>query len=311
MPRVSVIIPTRNRPEFLLAALRSVLCQSVTDLEAVVVDDGSATDLSPILDALDDGRIRYFKHESIRGEAAARNTGLLNARGAYLAVLDDDDEWLPDKLLRQLHLFSQSSGRVSCVYGGYATVRADDGQVLSYRVPTERGDLSRELLRRNVLGIPSTVMLKRECIERVGLCDEDIAYGVDHDLWIRVAQEYHFDFVSDIVARYTLHSGQMSKDAFLVAKGHGDLLRKYGARYRPDCRHDEIYFELGRQMCLRGHVAKGRMAFIRAIRVHPLAARPYVYLILSLGGPNSVLRFRALVSKLRRGKRADASYGEI
>src|SRR6185436_1915261 len=98
MPLVSVIIPTLNRPVFLQAALRSVLCQTSKDFEVLVVDDGSTIDVFPILKGLDDGRIRYFRHESNRGEAAARNTGIRNARGAYVAFLDDDDEWLPEKL---------------------------------------------------------------------------------------------------------------------------------------------------------------------------------------------------------------------
>jgi glycosyltransferase involved in cell wall biosynthesis len=307
VPLVSVIIPTLDRPEFLQAALRSVLRQTIADFELLVVDDGSAIDLVPFLDALDDGRIRYFRHESTRGEAAARNTGLLNARGAYLAFLDDDDQWLPDKLHQQLELFRRTSDRVGVVYGGYVMVRADDDRALSYRFPTERGDLSRELLRRNIPGnIPSTTMLRRECIERVGLYDEDIAYGADYDLSIRIAQEYHYEFVPDIVARYTVHEGQMSSDAFCIARGHGDLQRKYGARYQLDRPAQAwIHFNVGRQRCLRGHPAKGRQALLKAIRLHPLAARPYVYLALSLGGPRSVRRFRALMVKLRSGKPAD------
>jgi glycosyltransferase involved in cell wall biosynthesis len=312
VPLVSVIIPTLDRPEFLQAALRSVLRQTIADFEVLVIDDGSATDLLPFLNALDDGRIRYFRHESTRGEAAARNTGLLNARGAYLAFLDDDDQWLPDKLSRQLELFRQTSDRVGWVYGGYVMVRAEDGQVLSYRLPTERGDLSRELLQRNLPGnIPSTTMLKRECIERVGLFDEDIAYGVDHDLGIRIAQEYHFDFVPDVVARYAVHERQMSRDAFCVARGHADLLQKYGERYRRDRpAQGRIHFNLGRQMCLRGQAAKGRRAFLEAIRRHPPAPRPYVYLALSLAGPTGVMRFQALMAKLRRAKPADTSRAE-
>jgi glycosyltransferase involved in cell wall biosynthesis len=300
LPLVSVIIPTFDRPEFLKAALRSVMRQTLPDLEVVVVDDGSTADVLPVLNAVDDGRIRYFKHESNRGEAAARNTGILNARGAYLAFLDDDDQWLPEKLHLQLERFGRGSDRVGCVYGGYETVRAYDGQVVSRRLPTMRGDLSRELSRRNVIGIPSTVMLTRECIERVGLCDEAIAYGTDHDLWIRVARDYHFDFVANVVAQYSVHQSQLSHDAFVVAKGHADLLRKYGASYRRDHRHEgEIYFELARQICLRGDATEARRIFLKAIRVDPLAARSYVYHALSVGGPTAVSRFRALVAKLR------------
>jgi hypothetical protein len=172
--------------------------------------------------------------------------------------------------------------------------------VLSRRVPTKRGDLSRELRRSNILGTPSTVMIRRECLERVGLFDGNIAFGVDYDLWIRVAQEYRFDFVPDIVARYKVHEGQMTNDALVRAQGHADLLRKYGSRLRPDReRVGRIYFNLGRQMCLRGHSVEGRRAFLKALRTNPVNIRAYVYLALSLCGPMSVSAFRTLVGKIK------------
>jgi glycosyltransferase involved in cell wall biosynthesis len=300
MPLISVIIPTFERPEFLRAAICSVLRQTIKDLEVLVIDDGSAIDLPPLIDAFGDARIRYLRHDSNRGEAASRNTGILNARGAYLAFLDDDDEWLQEKLRLQIELFSHCPDTVGCVYGGYEAIRARDGEVLWRRVPTKRGDLSRELLQRNVLGIPSTVMLRRQCVERVGLFDEDIAFGLDHDLWLRIAHEYRFDFVPEVVARYTIHQRQVSNDAFVIAKGHADLLRKYGSRLRPDRRRvGRIYFSLGRAMCLRGLSASGRRALLKALRANPLNVRPYIYLALSLGPSGSVSRFRTLVAKIR------------
>jgi glycosyltransferase involved in cell wall biosynthesis len=306
MPLVSVIIPTLDRPEFLRAALRSVLSQTVADFEVLVIDDGSATNLLPVLDAFDDGRIRYFRHQSNRGEAAARNTGIRNARGAYLAFLDDDDEWLPGKLRLQLELFSRCPDIVGCVYGGHVRIRVRDGQELAREVPTKRGDLSSQLLERNIIGPPSTIMLRRECLERVGLFDEAIAFGVDYDLWLRVAQEYRFDFVPQIVARYAVHRHQMSQDPFVTAKGRDDLRRKYGSRLRRDrWREGEFYFSLGWQMCLLGHTVEARRAFWKALRFNPLQLRAYIYLAVSLGGPVSVSRFRALMGKIRGVSPAD------
>lgn len=300
MPLVSVIIPTLERPEFLQAALRSVLRQTVPDFEVLIVDDGSATAILPLLDALNDGRIRYFRHESNRGEAAARNTGILHARGAYVAFLDDDDEWLPDKLRLQLDLFSRQPDTVGCVYGGYVAIRARDGEVLWRRVPTKRGDLSRDLVRSNLLGAPLTVMLRRECVERVGLFDEDIAFGVDYDLWIRVAREFRFDFVPEIVARYTVHPGQLSNDAVVRATGHADLLRKYGSRLHPERRREgRIYFRLGLHMSLLGRTVDARRAFLRALRINPLDVRAYIYLALCLSSGSGVSRLRALMGKVR------------
>jgi glycosyltransferase involved in cell wall biosynthesis len=307
MPYVSVIVPTFDRPEFLQAAVRSVLNQTFSNLEALVVDDGSVPDLMPILDAFNDGRIRYLRHESNRGEAAARNTGILNARGDYLAFLDDDDEWRPDKLQLQLDVFTRSPREVGCVYGGYDAVRAADGQVLFRRFPSKRGNLSRELMRANIIGAPSTVVLTRECIDRVGLCDEDLAYGVDYDLWIRVARKYEFDFVCDTVTRYSIHKGQLTSDAARVVKGYSDLTQKYGSWLKQDRRLvASAYFELAMQQCLKGDGGKARRAFWKAIRLDPWDARHYVYLAsLSLAGPANASRFRAFVGRARGSKVTD------
>jgi glycosyltransferase involved in cell wall biosynthesis len=286
MPDVSVIIPTRERLDFLRVALRSVLDQTFSNLEAIVVDDGSVTDIRPTLRAFDDGRIRYFRHELNRGEAGARNTGILNARGDYLAFLDDDDEWRPDKLQLQLDLFTRSSRDVGCVYGGYEAVRAADGRVLYDRRPSWRGDLSSALMRKNVVGPPSTVVLTRECIERVGLCDESIAYGVDYDLWIRVAQRYRFECVDDVVVRYSLHDGQLTKDAVRVVKGHEELARKYGAPFNPDRREvASAYFNLGMLRCGEGDRARARRALWQTIRLDPRNPRRYVFFAVSLVSP--------------------------
>ena len=299
-PLVSVIIPTLDRPKYLAAAVNSVLRQTVQNFEVLVVDDGSSGALGPMLEAFDDGRIRYFRHDSNRGEAAARNTGIVNARGAYVAFLDDDDEWLPAKLSLQLERFSGCPDTVGCVYGGHEAIRARDGQVVSRQTPTKRGDLSRELLKANILGPPSTVMLTRACLDRTGLFDENITFGVDYDLWIRVAKAYHFDYVPDIVTRYTIHERQMSQDPFIVAKGHADLVRKYGARLLSDRRSEgNLYAALGWEMCKLGNGLEARRALLKALLCNPLNGRAYIYLAVSLGGSRTISGFRALMGKIR------------
>ena len=98
MPDVSVIIPTYDRSEFLRTAIASVLAQTLQDFEIIVVDDASADDTQEVVGNLDDGRIRYIRHEINKGVAATRNTGVLNSKGKYIAFLDDDDKWFPEKL---------------------------------------------------------------------------------------------------------------------------------------------------------------------------------------------------------------------
>src|SRR5690348_15078750 len=102
MPRVSVIVPVFNRAATIGRAVASVVVQTMADWELIVVDDGSADDPAGALAALSDARLRLLRHERNRGAAAARNTGIAAARAPLIAFLDSDDEWLPEKLARQV-----------------------------------------------------------------------------------------------------------------------------------------------------------------------------------------------------------------
>lgn len=116
-PRVSVILPTFNRATSLIAAARSVLQQSYRDLELIIVDDGSQEDIAAVAGALSDARVRYVRREQRGGSAAARNTGLAQARGAFIAFQDSDDLWLPGKLHRQVELLERYPEQVGAVFG--------------------------------------------------------------------------------------------------------------------------------------------------------------------------------------------------
>src|SRR4029453_10807567 len=104
MPTVSRVIPTRNRCKRLLRTLQSALSQRAVDFEIVVVDDGSQDDTYETVTRLDEPRVRVVRHESPKGESGARNRGIVDARGDWIAFLDDDDFWAPDKLSCQLEV---------------------------------------------------------------------------------------------------------------------------------------------------------------------------------------------------------------
>src|SRR3989442_437688 len=105
MSKVSVIIPTYNRAEFLGLALTSVLNQTFQDFEILIIDDNSQDSTQEVVTNFGDERIKYIRHDVNKRVAAARNTGVANSNGEYIAFLDDDDEWFPDKLQIQLDLF--------------------------------------------------------------------------------------------------------------------------------------------------------------------------------------------------------------
>src|SRR5262245_45342203 len=135
MSRVSVIIPTHNRADFLRGALSSVLNQTYQNFEIIVVNDASTDDTAKVVAAFEDERIRFIRHDTNKGGSAARNTGILASKCDYIAFLDDDDEWLPDKLRKQMEILLASPPEVAGVYTGCLDVDKTSGKVIRQRIP--------------------------------------------------------------------------------------------------------------------------------------------------------------------------------
>jgi len=227
MPKVSVIIPTHNRPAFLRRAIESVLRQTYEDFDIIVVDDASREDVQGIINDFHDSRIRLIRHEVSTGEAGARNTGILNSQGEYIAFLDDDDEWLPEKLALQVTILENNSPKVGGVYTGYMAVNFTEQQVLYRKVPSKRGDIYRDLLKRNVIDTPSTVLIRRACIEKAGLFDGAVFYGIDCDLYLRIAKHFHFEYLEAPLVKYHIHDDRITNNPEIVSKGLEAMSRKY------------------------------------------------------------------------------------
>ena len=212
LPVVSVIIPTYNRAHLLPRALESVLAQTDPDFEILVVDDASTDATHGVTTAYDDARIRYFRQPENRGVAAARNRGLREARGEFVAFLDSDDEWFPDKLALQVARFRELGPEAGLIYSGVETVR--DGGVRSIETPVFAGNIYRDMLLRNVIhGGGSNAMIRREIVRHVGYFDEGLPAIEDYDYWLRIARRYLVDFVEEPLIRYYDHEPAKAKDA--------------------------------------------------------------------------------------------------
>jgi glycosyltransferase involved in cell wall biosynthesis len=185
-PEVTVVIPTRNRAPLLEGALSSALAQEEVDIEVIVVDDGSTDETQAQLARVGDTRLRLLRHATPEGVARARNAALALAAGEWIAFLDDDDDWLPRKLRRQLD--AAAAAGASFAYG--AAIVADDGTGLRQEVPAPRADtIARDILARNVIpGGCSNAIARTELVRAVGGFDERLAMLADWDLWIRVLQ---------------------------------------------------------------------------------------------------------------------------
>ena len=292
MPKVSVIIPTRNRSNLLQVAITSVLNQTFQDFEIIVVDDASTDAIAEIVSGFVDDRIRYVRHQIGRGGSAARNTGIRNSNGEYVAFLDDDDEWFPEKLKLQIALLESSPRTVGVVYAGYWIVDRASGRINGQKIPEKRGDLSDELLAGNSVGGTSIVLARRECFDRVGLFDETLPSFQDYDLWIRISKEFHFDFIPSPLCNYYVHDNKISTDVEALRKGIEILLAKHGNS--PALRRylSYRYLFLGVNYCERGNARDGRGAFRNAIKLYPFGIRHYFNFCLSLLGARTFKRIK-------------------
>jgi glycosyltransferase involved in cell wall biosynthesis len=206
MPTVSVVIPAYNSGATIVATIESVLQQTYADYEIIVVDDGSTDDTRVRVDAFG-ARVRYA-YQSNSERSAARNHGIRLARGKYIAFLDADDQWLPDKLAKQVALLERKP-ELALVYcwanlidpAGYA--RGFIGQDF----PIEQAE-NCQAFEGLALGrsIPTlTVIVRAECLTTTGVFDENICYGEDWDLWLRFALQYPIGFVPEPLANYQLN----------------------------------------------------------------------------------------------------------
>ena len=277
-PAVSVVIPTRNRPRQVLRAVQSVVGQTWADLEIVVVDDASTSDVGDALAVLGEPRLRVLRHDQRRGACAARNTGIAAARGTYVALLDDDDEWLPTKIAVQVERFAASSPEVGLVYCGVEVVSEATGEIRRRTLPTGTPPAYGDLLRSTGFGA-SAAMVRRECFAVVGGFDQTLAGAQDRDMWLRIAKRYRLAYVPEALVRWYIHGEQITADLGAKITARRQLLRKYADDLR---RHPaalaRLLLSLGMMYGADAQRASAAWCFLRAIRRSPRDPVPYRHL---------------------------------
>jgi hypothetical protein len=216
-PSVSVVIPTRNREHLISDAVEMALAQRDVDVEVVVVDDASTDGTADVLAGIGDPRLRVVGRREQGRLAAARNSGIEAARGEWVALLDDDDVWSPDKL--RLQVAASAASGAGFAYGGAITVSTDLEPLHAWRQP-DPDLLLRELLAINVLPAgASNVLARTDLIRELGGFDVGLSHVADWDMWIRLAAASKGVSVPEVLVAYRLHSGQESdRGAEMVAE---------------------------------------------------------------------------------------------
>ena len=224
VPQVSVVIPTYNSATMVVQAVESVLSQTYHDFEILVVDDGSTDNTQQAIGRFGD-LVRYFKQKN-QGVSAARNAGIKQARGEYIAFLDSDDIWLPDKLAEQVPWLN-TDPNVGLVYCDWSVVSNGCVAHSSFlrHLPANSGDVFDDLIQSGFI-LTSGVVVRRACLDDVGDFDKSLTIAQDYDLWLRISYRWQVQLVSKCLFTKRNLAGSLSSSLSKTALERIALFKK-------------------------------------------------------------------------------------
>lgn len=289
-PKVGVVIAVYNSEKFVEEAIESILNQTYQDFEIIVVDDGSTDESADIIKSFNDKRIIYMYQEN-QGHADAKNKGVLRSKGKYKAFLDSDDVWLPEKLEKQVAILD-SNPEIALVYSDcyYADVR---GKVMARafkRAKPFRVAVFSQLFLSNFIPF-STVVVRKEIFEKVGLFNPKYFIAPDYDLFLRIAKHFKIEYVDLPLAKYRIHKANISKNFILNSQETIEILDKFlgenpGIRRRLGTKVNSRFYEahcsLARAYQFEKKFAESREEFITSAKYYPFGITSYIGYLCSL-----------------------------
>lgn len=236
---IDVVIPAYNAGQYITQTLQSVAKQDVPIANIIVVNDGSTDNTQVCVEAFIKANANLnivLINQANAGLSAARNAGIRHSKADFIAPLDADDLWKPNKLSSQLKLFADSGNpQLGVVYCAYELID-DAGKNISSNprsviAPTLRGKVYKSLLRGNFISASgSGVLVKRSVFDTVGLFDESLRACEDWDMWLRIALQYQFDFVNTVLVSIRVHQNNMQKDLMRMLSAELMVLNKFTER---------------------------------------------------------------------------------
>jgi len=229
---VSVVIPACNRGNYLREALESVRRQTFSSYEIIVVDDCSSEPIEPICRQY---RCVYLRNLTCLGAQKSRNIGLALAQGEYIAFLDSDDIWSDTtKLQQQFESLERSKDYVLC-FSRYSTIDENGditGTSLSLPIPASTFQATPTLLRKDIIGTYSGVLIRKSALVNVNGCDENLPARQDWDLWVRLSTQGLFSFLNQSLFQYRIHQNQISTDPSKKIRGTAQFLAKHASLFK-------------------------------------------------------------------------------
>ena len=230
MPTVDVIVPAYNASYYIASAIRSVMAQTFQDWQLIVVDDGSTDTTAAVVESFREvlgSKLTFIRQEN-KGLPAARNTAIRNASAPYLALLDADDIWLPNRLEKSVAALEENPS-AGLAYG-LVTHIDEHGKLGTTFTGNPRfasGRIARPIYLKEVDLPCPTMTFRRSCTDSVGLFDETMRATEDRDLWFRIALRYEVAFIPEVIALYRLSSQSMSSDLDRMLRAQLNFIQKH------------------------------------------------------------------------------------
>ncbi|MCX6752830.1 MAG: glycosyltransferase family 2 protein [Candidatus Nomurabacteria bacterium] len=239
MAKISIIIPTYNSSKFIRNTIQSVLEQTYTDWELLIIDDCSKDETEEIIKEYKkkEPKIKFYKTDNNSGgPALSKNIGIKNSNGSYIAFLDHDDEWHKEKLEKQIKLFENSKDKNLGIVSTFLDIKEKE-TIIKYS-KNYRKDILKYLASGNFLMTSSCIMVKKDVFEKIGLFDKSLSVSDDLDMWIRIAKNnYNFDYVPEYLTTYIYHNKNASlinrenyTETKLLFKKHKEIYLKYNIK---------------------------------------------------------------------------------
>jgi glycosyltransferase involved in cell wall biosynthesis len=286
LPVFSIITPTSSRPLLLMRTIKSVLNQTFTDFEHIIVDDDNDPETGNIVKGIEDRRIVFLQHHSPKGAAAGYNTGIKVSRGRFILFLDDDDEYLPSFLEKMYNRFSGADPNIGFIWAGISRILDSEAgeKVLYSKVwPSKFKTRESGVCEATSIGNGFGVCVRRECIDIIGLYDESLKIGEDTDFLFRLVRLFDFETIPEILVKIHQHGPTQLTDKRNypvrlelrenILKRHSDLLNEFPRLYY-------LHYKAVAELCYSLRLKqKGRKTIFSIINKSPFHFLSYADLL--------------------------------